>query len=116
MLFITFKCCLLENCILLTTVVVRVCIAATKHHDQNASWGRQGSFGLHFYTVVCHQRKSRQKLKQGRGLEAGADAEVLQRLLLTGLLLMTCSACYLENPGQPIQRCHHPQWAGPIDH
>ena len=39
--------------------------------------GEKGLFGLDFHIPV-HQRKSRQELKQGRNLEAGADAEVME--------------------------------------
>jgi hypothetical protein len=38
----------------------------TKHHNQDASWGRKGLFSLHFHIVVHHQRKSGQELTQGR--------------------------------------------------
>jgi hypothetical protein len=48
-------------------------MAVMKHHDQNASWGRK--CGLCFHITVHHQQKSGQELKQGRNLEAGADAE-----------------------------------------
>lgn len=34
-------------------VLVRVSIAAMKHHDQKASW-EESLFGLHFHTVVHH--------------------------------------------------------------
>ena len=57
------------------SILVRVSIAATKHHDPKASWGGQGLFGLCFQITVYHWRKLGQKLKQGRNLEAGADAE-----------------------------------------
>lgn len=33
--------------------------------------------------------------------------------LLIGLLAMTCSSCFLTQPGPPAQGCHCPQWAGP---
>jgi hypothetical protein len=26
-----------------------------KHHDQEASWGEKGLFGLHFHSAVHHQ-------------------------------------------------------------
>jgi hypothetical protein len=41
----------------------------TKHHDQEASWGEKGLFGLHFHTAVHHQRKSGLELKQVRKQE-----------------------------------------------
>jgi hypothetical protein len=58
---------------------------------KKVSWGGKGLFSLHFH----HERKSGQKLKQGRNLEAGADAEAMEGMLLTGLLSMTCSACFV---------------------
>ena len=45
-----------------------------------ATWGGKGLFGLHFH----HWRKSGQELKQGRNLEAGADTEAMDGVLLTG--------------------------------
>ena len=54
-------------------------------------------FGLHFHITVRLQRKSGQELKQDRNLEAGADAEATEGLL-TGILLMACSACFLREP------------------
>jgi hypothetical protein len=36
--------------------------------------------------------------KQGRNLEAGADAEGMGGLLLTGLLSMACLVCFLLEP------------------
>jgi hypothetical protein len=35
-------------------VLVRVSIAAMKHHKQKASWGGKGLFGLHFHFSVQH--------------------------------------------------------------
>ena len=37
-----------------SVVLVRVSIAATKHHNQKASWGGKGLFGLHFHIAVHH--------------------------------------------------------------
>ena len=45
-----------------------------KHYDQNASWGGKGLFSLHFTQLFIPG----QELKQGRNLEAGADAEVME--------------------------------------
>ena len=44
-----------------------------------ATGRRKGSFGLYFYITVHHQRKSVQELKNGRNLEAGADAEAMEK-------------------------------------
>ena len=49
-----------------------------KHHEQKASWGGKGLFGLHFHIIALHRRKSGQELKQGRSLESGADAEAME--------------------------------------
>ena len=68
--------------------------SCTKHHDQEASWGRKDLFSLHFNITVHHQRKSGQGLTQGRNLEAGADAEAMERCLLP----LACSACFLKEP------------------
>lgn len=46
-----------------------------------------------FWVTVYHLRKSGQELKQVRNLEAGHRG-----VLLTGLLLMVCSACLLIEP------------------
>jgi hypothetical protein len=48
-----------------------------------ASWGAKN--GLHFHIAV-YQRKSGQELKQGRNLEARADAEAME-----GCCLLACS-------------------------
>ena len=61
------------------TVLVRVCIAVRKHRGRKGSWGGKGLFGLHFHSTVHHKRKSGQELKQGRILEAGADAEAMEK-------------------------------------
>ena len=41
----------------------------TKYHDQEASWGGEGLFGLHFHIAVHHQRKSGLELKPVRKQE-----------------------------------------------
>ena len=43
------------------------------------TWGGEGLFGFHFHITVHRQRKSGQELKQGRNLEAGADAEAMEK-------------------------------------
>ena len=56
--------------------------------------GKEGYFSLAFH----HQKQSEQEPKQGRNLETGADAKGLVGLLLTDLLPMACSACFLMVP------------------
>ena len=60
------------------SVLVRFSIAVMKHHDQKASWGEEGLSGSHVHITVHHWRTSGQELTQGRNLEAGADAEILE--------------------------------------
>jgi hypothetical protein len=84
-----------------------------KHHDQSnlASKG--------FHIIVHHQRISGQELKQSRNLEAGADAEAMEGwVLLTDLLLMACSACFLIEPRttSPVMVPPTVGWALPINH
>jgi hypothetical protein len=50
----------------------------TKHHDQEASWGKKNLFSLQFHITVHHQRKSEQELTQGKSLEAGVDAVAMK--------------------------------------
>ena len=40
-----------------------------------ASWGGEGLFSLRFHNTVHHQKKSEEEIKQGKDLEAGADAK-----------------------------------------
>jgi hypothetical protein len=47
---------------------------------------------LHFHIAVHHQRKSGLELKQGRNLEAGADAEAME-----GCCFLACSLGLLLN-------------------
>ena len=42
----------------------------------------KGLFGLYFLITVYHQKKSGQELKEGRTLEAGADAEATEECCL----------------------------------
>jgi hypothetical protein len=67
----------------------------TKHHDQKASWGGKGLFGLHFHTAIHHQGSpdwnlsrsgSRRWFRGHRGM------------FLTGLLPLPCLACSLIEP------------------
>jgi hypothetical protein len=56
------------------SICLRASIAVIRHHDQKAS--RDKSVYLAF--IATHdQRNSGQKLKYGRNLEAGADAETM---------------------------------------
>jgi hypothetical protein len=75
---------------------LRVSIAETNTTTKKKVGGGKGLFsGLNFQIIVHHRRKLEQELKLGWNLEAGADAEAMEECYLTGLLLMTCSVCFL---------------------
>ena len=69
----------------LPCILVRVSIAAMKHHDHGGSWRRKHLFSLHIHIAVHHQRKAGLELTQGRNLEVGADAEAME-----GCCLLDC--------------------------
>ena len=58
-----------------------------KHYDQKTSWGEKGLSGLHFHTIVHHQRKSGQELKHGWDLKSRADAKAVEKSCLLVCLL-----------------------------
>jgi hypothetical protein len=62
----------------------------TKHHDQKEV-GEERVYLA--YAIVYHQTQSMQKLKQGRRLEAGPDAETMD-----GYYVLACSVCFLIKP------------------
>ena len=71
---------------MMIVALVRVSTASTKRHDQGKSL-----FPLFVGHTVHHQGKSGQKLKK-----------VTERQeLLTGLLLIACSACFLIDHNSP---------------
>lgn len=76
-------------CVDFSLILVRVTNAVTKHHDKRNLKGK-GLFGFCIQITVHHLRKLGQELKQGRGLEAEADAEALE-----GYCLLACSAFFL---------------------
>ena len=59
--------------------------------------GGKGLFSLHFQIIVHHWRRWGQEPKQGRNLEAGADAEALEGTVYS-LLPLACSVCFLIEP------------------
>jgi hypothetical protein len=52
-------------------------------------------FGLHFNITYHHQRKSGQEIKRGKNLEAGADAEVVERCCLLDCFLWLAQPAFL---------------------
>ena len=73
------------------TVVVRITTAVMKYHHQKEE---REFFGLCLYMTVHCQRKPGQEFWQGSNLEIGAET-MLARVLLTGLLPMLFSVCFL---------------------
>ncbi|XP_040593944.1 uncharacterized protein LOC101834311 isoform X8 [Mesocricetus auratus] len=108
-----------------------VSITAVKHHDQTASCQRKplicltlacGSSSLKevktrtYACITMHQRKSGQEVKQGRNLEAGADAEAMEGaacwLAPHGLL-----SCFLTEPStSPGMALPAGGWALSVSH
>jgi hypothetical protein len=78
----------------------------TKHHDQEASWGGKGLFGLHFHTAVHHQRKTVLELKHVR------KQELMQRPW-RDVPYWIASPGLLNLLSYRTKRWHHPQGAFP---
>lgn len=74
---------------------LRIYIAARKHRDLKANWLGKGLFHFHFHSAIHHQRKSRQKFKEGRILEAGADTAVLKEYYLLACFLWLAKPTFL---------------------
>jgi hypothetical protein len=70
---------------------LRVCIPAQNIMTKKQVGEERALFSLHFDIAVHHQRKSGQELTQGRHWGHGG-------MLLTGLLSLACSACFLTEP------------------
>jgi hypothetical protein len=88
----------------------------TKHHDRKASWGGKGLFGLPFSLLFIIEGS--QELKQGRDLEAGADASWRGDAFMgAGLFPMACSACFLIEPRTTSPGMISPTmgWAFPLE-
>ena len=77
-------------------VLIKVIIAAIKHHDQS-NLGRK--FGLHYDITVHELKKSGQYLKQGRNMEWAADAEAMEGGSLQGCSSWLVQPAFLRNPG-----------------
>ena len=85
---------------------MRVSIAAMKHHDQKASWGEKGSFGLYFFLYCCSLSK-----EVKTGTQTGQDSAGRTWCKGRGGVLLTDLLPLLS------YRTHeHQQWAGPINH
>ena len=84
-------------------------IAVTKYHDQKGSWRRKGWLGLQFQFIVQDRNSSR------AGTQRQEPMQRQQRVLLTGLLPMACSFCFLTESMTTSSRMASPRvdWALP---
>lgn len=90
-----------------------------KHHDQRASWGGKGLFGLHFSIAVQHWSQFGQELKQGRVTECSGSfplfalwgpasqlpnkrTETYSYLRMPSLILARFQTAFLKLPHLPI--------------
>lgn len=71
----------------LGSVLVRSSIAVLKYHDQKQFEG--SLFSLHCHITVYHKRKSEQEA------ESRNWSRSHERMMLTGLIFVTCWACFL---------------------
>jgi len=79
---------LLDDCL-------RVSIAVTKNHDQKASWGGKDLFVLGFHTPCSSSMEVRTGTQAGKKPGGRNRCGGHGGMLLTGLLPMVCSACFL---------------------
>lgn len=93
----------LQACIysLLLCECLRVTIAVMKHHDQSTLERKGFILSLCFYIPVHHWRKPGQEVKwqEPRGRSSGGGG-----VLLTGLLLLACTACFFIYTWATCQR------------
>ena len=88
------------------TVLVRVSIAVMEHHDQK-QLGKESLFSLHILREARTGTRARPKT-EGRSWYRGHES-----VLLTGLLRVVCSACFLIEPRTTAKGWNHPPWATP---
>ena len=51
-------------------------------------------------------------IKQGRILEAGADAEAMEWCCLLACYIWLAQPAFLKSPGPSVQEWYNPQWTG----
>lgn len=64
-----------------------------------ATWGRNSLFDLHFHITIYYWRKSGQKLKHGKEIEAGTDDEGIEACDSVACSLLFEQSAVLQNPG-----------------
>ena len=92
-------------------VLVGVCIAAMKHHDQS-KLGRKGFIPLTFMQHCSSLREVRAGCQTGQEHGGRSWCRGHEGVLLTDLLIMACSACFRIEPRTTSPGWHHPQWTG----
>jgi hypothetical protein len=65
--------------------------------------GEKDVFGLRFCSIVHHQRKLGQEVKQSGILEAGADAEAMEGYGFLACFLWVVQAAFLHNSELPAK-------------
>jgi hypothetical protein len=90
-------------------VCLRITIAVMKHCEK-VNQGAKGYYGLYFHISVHYGRKLRQELKQGRNLEAGADAEAMEECCLLPCSCDLLSLFSYRTPDHQSGGWSHPQW------
>ena len=79
--------------------LVRLPVSVMKHDDQKAIWEGKCVFGLHFPVTHCSSLKEVRTGGQPRQESGGRNwCGGHGAVLLTGLYLMTCSACFFIEP------------------
>ena len=79
------------------TVVVRVFIAVAKHHDERASW-EERIYSAYTSTWLFITKGSQDRNSNRAGTWRQELMQKPWRVLLTGLLPLPCSACFLIEP------------------
>lgn len=76
----------------MAVVLVRVTIAVMKHTNNKANRGWGGLFGLCFQSLfIIEGRQGKNSNRAGTWSQ-----EQMERALITGLLPIACSACFID--------------------
>lgn len=93
------------------TVLVRIAIAVTNHLDQDQLGDGRALFIWLMLPQNCLSWwKSRRELKQGRILEARADAETMEGCYLLACFSWLAQMAFLQKPGPSAPGWSHAQW------
>jgi hypothetical protein len=90
-----------------------------KHHDQKASWGGKGLFGLYFHIVAMTEESQDRNSSRAGTWRQELMHKGMEVCCLLAYYPWLAQPAFLKNPGPPAEGWwHHPQWAGlsPINH